>query len=212
MGDSPASVYRASGRVIINPAFIGKLNAHQWRFILLHENAHLLLQTSDEFAVDKLARSQYLEAGHSPKNLVLALTRPLDPQNPDHVARASAQLQDALAYDLKHPHKSSNPPKPTMDYNDETENARGRNPFRRAKDKITDTVGQFKSRAKDFARDPRSEAKNIWKDANRFARHPARMFATGFQDADFATTESYNNSHYKANFDGNGLPINTLLK
>ena len=198
MGTSPASVFRATGRVLVNPSYIGKLSQDQWRFIFLHENAHLELQTSDELAVDKRARDQYLKAGLSRKQLVKALTGPLDSHNPEHVERATRQFEHAWAYDQAHPNKPKTTPKLTvMQYEDDLEHAKGR----KIVGQVRARAQKLRSQAGEFVRNPVKEARDYAREAVTFARNPKRFFATGEPDG---TTYNFNN--FKYNYGGEEAP------
>ncbi len=98
IGKSPAAVYRQTGVVILNPAFRHRLTASQWYFILLHEWAHLALQSADERAVDALAFREYAKRGYSLREAVRALTRSFPFTSHEQLDRANIQLARAKAF------------------------------------------------------------------------------------------------------------------
>lgn len=104
LDDSPAAVHRRTGVCYVNPVLIRKLGMTkpQVVFMLLHENAHLALNTSDEIAVDAYAHKQYMDLGYSLKQSVLAHTRILKFDKTEDFVRATLQLKRAQAYDHEH--------------------------------------------------------------------------------------------------------------
>jgi hypothetical protein len=100
-GHSPAAVNRRTGVMLINSSALNNMSRDQLFFIMLHEMGHLVLQTSDELAVDKWAHQQYLRTGKSLKQSVYAMTQQLNFSSPEHYERAQLQLQRALSFDQK---------------------------------------------------------------------------------------------------------------
>jgi hypothetical protein len=98
IGNSPAAVYRRSGVVVLNPSYKGRLTPQEWCFILLHEMGHIVLQTSNEKAVDEWAFAQYASRGHSLKASVNALLKSFSFTNPEQIERANLQYQRALHF------------------------------------------------------------------------------------------------------------------
>lgn len=64
------------------------------RFILFHEEGHLVLQTKNELEADRYAFEKYVGEGHSLKAGVKALTRVLS-DSPNHLIRSKAILHHA---------------------------------------------------------------------------------------------------------------------
>lgn len=104
LDDSPAAVHRKTGVCYINPALIRRLGMTKAMlvFMLLHENAHLVLNTDDELAVDAYAHKQYMDLGYSLKQSVYAHTKVLSFDKTEDFVRARLQLERALAYDHEH--------------------------------------------------------------------------------------------------------------
>ncbi|HMV91533.1 MAG TPA: hypothetical protein PJ995_21570 [Cyclobacteriaceae bacterium] len=104
LDDSPAAVHRKTGVCYINPALIRRLGMTKAMlvFMLLHENAHLVLNTDDELAVDAYAHRQYMDLGYSLKQSVYAHTKVLSFDKTEDFVRARLQLERALAYDHEH--------------------------------------------------------------------------------------------------------------
>jgi hypothetical protein len=67
------------------------------RFILFHEEGHLVLQTKNELEADRYAFQKYVGEGHSLKAGVKALTRVLG-DSPNHIIRSQAILNHAKNY------------------------------------------------------------------------------------------------------------------
>lgn len=99
--DTPARVSRDTGVMQINPDVWNRLNPDAQRFITLHEEGHLALQTSNEFAVDEYAFKRYVQEGRSLKGAVHSLTDVLSGKNWEHADRAHAILRLAMAYDRR---------------------------------------------------------------------------------------------------------------
>lgn len=96
---SPARVNRKTGEMYINLSRWRHIPAPHRVFILLHEFSHVLLNTSDELAVDQLAFAMYAKLGYSLKEGVRALTTVLSGRKPDHIERAARQLERAKLFD-----------------------------------------------------------------------------------------------------------------
>jgi hypothetical protein len=99
IGSSPARVNRKTRDLQLNADKWDNLPETHQAFILLHELAHCLLDTSDEFLVDQLAFKMYAEAGYSLKAGVQAVTSLLSDSNESHRLRAYLQLERAKIYD-----------------------------------------------------------------------------------------------------------------
>lgn len=101
LGGSIAGVDRETGEMFLNRPMIEamQLSKDAIFFIMLHENAHLELQTDNEEAVDAHAHAEYLRRGYSLKESVFALTRILSFSKPEDIRRANAQLIRAQHYD-----------------------------------------------------------------------------------------------------------------
>lgn len=97
--DTPARCNRMTGEIIINRRKFKNIPPAHRLFILLHEYAHIELNSSDEFQVDKRAQELFLQMGYPLTESVLALSRVLNPHNPSHVARTKAILASAQKID-----------------------------------------------------------------------------------------------------------------
>ena len=95
----PASVNRHTGVCYINKKIWDKADKETRLFILLHENAHIALQTTNEFEADKKAFEDYSSMGYSLKKAVKSLTSLLRNENKEHRQRALALLLHASRYD-----------------------------------------------------------------------------------------------------------------
>lgn len=105
-GDNPATVNRRTGEMYISAKIWRTMTPDQRLFMLLHEQGHVVLQTTNEFKADRYAFEQYIRTGRSLKQLVSALTHFLDSTNPEHIQRAQALLTMAINHD-KHFKKTS---------------------------------------------------------------------------------------------------------
>jgi hypothetical protein len=102
LGRTPASVNRRTGEMFISGRHFSQMSKEHRLFVMLHEMAHVELQTTDEEAADNWAFKKYADLGYSLKAVVKALTGVLDESNPEHYRRMVLQLQRAKAYDLLH--------------------------------------------------------------------------------------------------------------
>jgi hypothetical protein len=101
--NTPASVDRNTGVLYINLKIWNKIKVWEHRFfILLHEYAHVALNTSDELAVDEYAFKLYAQRGLSLTKSVTALADLLNANNKDHCWRTYKQLERAKEFDYKH--------------------------------------------------------------------------------------------------------------
>lgn len=65
-------------------------------FTMLHEIAHAVLNTGNEFACDAWAFKQYIKAGHRLDTAVFAISNQLDPtNNAEHAERTRRQFYRA---------------------------------------------------------------------------------------------------------------------
>jgi hypothetical protein len=101
LGGSVAGVNRETGVMYINKPLVDsmQLSKEVLLFIMLHEMGHMVLQTSDEVAVDEWAHKEYLKRGYSLKQSVYALTQILRFSKDEDYIRANLQLQRAKQYD-----------------------------------------------------------------------------------------------------------------
>lgn len=99
LGGTPARVNRVTGEMQISLEHWKQLPPEHRFFIMLHELAHLVLQTRDEKAVDEWAFAEYAKRGYSLKQSVFALTKVLSFTNQEHYWRAYLQLERAREYD-----------------------------------------------------------------------------------------------------------------
>lgn len=132
IGSTPARVNRKTGELQINMDVWPKLKPEHKRFVLLHEEGHVVLDTSDELAVDAYAFKKYAAEGYSLTESVKAITRLLNSNNPEHNLRANLQLQRALEYDhfvnknnriILNNHSTMKQISPTAQYLSEFENS-----------------------------------------------------------------------------------------
>lgn len=119
---SIAAVRRSDGTMYLNMTMISSLKqegiidkeGHILTFIMLHEAGHVVLDTTDELAVDDWAFWNYVKSSgplgcfawgsrgnKSLKKSVYALTRILKFDKAEDFQRAARQLQRALKYDNK---------------------------------------------------------------------------------------------------------------
>lgn len=101
IGSTPARVNRKTGHLQINMDVFPRLKDEHKAFVLLHEEGHVVLDSSDEMAVDEYAFKKYAALGYSLTESVKALTQVLNSKSPEHTKRAYLQLQRALEYDNK---------------------------------------------------------------------------------------------------------------
>lgn len=85
---------RKTGELQINVPVWEKLSKDQQRFVELHEEGHLVLQTTNELAADRYAFDKYAKEGHSLKTAVKTLTGVLQ-NKPTHLLRSYAVLKQA---------------------------------------------------------------------------------------------------------------------
>lgn len=101
--DSPAGCDRDTKVIVVNPELFNRLTPFQKKFILLHEEGHLALNTSEEtsadaYAFDRLAGTEF----RSLKQAVGALQEILDGTSPEHKERYDALYDRALSWDAKY--------------------------------------------------------------------------------------------------------------
>ncbi|TKB96852.1 hypothetical protein [Pedobacter cryophilus] len=101
LGKTPASVNRKTGVMYISLKHTKKMPFEHILFMMLHENAHVVLQTTDEVLADEKAFKDYADLGYSLNASIKALTQVLNEKNKDHAWRMYLQLERAKAYDLK---------------------------------------------------------------------------------------------------------------
>ena len=102
LGDTPARVNRKTGVMYLSMSHMLPLPKEIRLIIMLHEMAHVELQTTDEEACDAWAFKKYADMGYSLTAAVKATTRVLNDQNPEHLRRMQLQLQRAIEYDREH--------------------------------------------------------------------------------------------------------------
>ncbi|MCO5232853.1 MAG: hypothetical protein LC105_05425 [Chitinophagales bacterium] len=98
-GDNPATVNRRTGEMYVSAKIWKQMTPDQRLFMMLHEEGHVILQTTNEFEADRYAFEQYIRTGRSLKHLVSALTHFLDSTNPEHIQRAQSLLAMAIKHD-----------------------------------------------------------------------------------------------------------------
>jgi hypothetical protein len=101
IGTTPARVNRVTGALYINTEVFNKLPVEHQTFVLLHEEGHVVLNSTDEYAVDSYAFDKYVQLGYSLKQAVMALTSVLNNNVESHRLRADYQLQRAKQFDFE---------------------------------------------------------------------------------------------------------------
>lgn len=101
LGATPARVNRRTGEMFISLKHMRALPEEHRMFVMLHEMAHVVLQTKDEVEADAWAFKEYAKRGYSLKASVKALTSILNDQNPEHNWRMYLQLRRAEKYDYE---------------------------------------------------------------------------------------------------------------
>jgi len=99
LGITPARVNRRTGVMYLSVRHMKAMPKEHRLFIMLHEKAHVELQTVNEVAADEQAFKEYADLGYSLNAAVKALTRVLNDKNPEHAWRMYVQLQRAKDYD-----------------------------------------------------------------------------------------------------------------
>lgn len=102
LGNTPARVNRRTGEMILSLRHMRAMPKEHRLFVMLHEKAHVELQTTNELKADARAFKEYADLGYSLNASVKALTRVLNGDNAEHAWRMYAQLQRAKAYDYSH--------------------------------------------------------------------------------------------------------------
>ena len=98
--DSPAKSDVDNGIIYINLPVFNKLPRDTRKMVILHEEGHIVENNPyDEIQADAYAFYQYAKRGNSLKGALKALTRVLDPDNPEHAARMKAMYARARVYD-----------------------------------------------------------------------------------------------------------------
>lgn len=100
LGGTPARCLRSTGECWISLDDWKKLSYEQKVFILLHENEHIVQNTSDEIAVDREAHKKYIRMGLSLKKSVRCLTDVLSYEMPEHFTRTRNQMIRAIIHDV----------------------------------------------------------------------------------------------------------------
>lgn len=100
LGGTPAKCLRSTGEMWIALKWWRKLPFEHKVFIILHENAHIVLNSSDEKEVDAYAHAQYLRMGYSITKSIEALTKVLSYSTEEHFDRTRAQFARAVIYDV----------------------------------------------------------------------------------------------------------------
>ncbi len=100
LGTTPARVLRKSGIVFINRNIWNKLSEPAKKFILLHEEGHHVLDTSNELKADEYAFYRYAGSEkYSLKNTLKTITQTLDTSRPDHQERIQNIINHILLFD-----------------------------------------------------------------------------------------------------------------
>lgn len=96
---TPARCNRRTGDIWINKEHTKGMKPEHLFFILLHELAHIKLNSSDELEVDKWASEQYVKCGYALTSSVQSLSSILTGDCEEHVERVKAQLDRATTID-----------------------------------------------------------------------------------------------------------------
>lgn len=99
LNNTPAAVNRSTGVLYIKPSVFNSFSHAQQAFIILHERAHVELDTDNEFLADEEAFRQYVKKGFPLSQSIYALSRVLTMNSPEHLQRVIAQLQRAKQFD-----------------------------------------------------------------------------------------------------------------
>jgi hypothetical protein len=105
---TPASANRATGEIFLNINRWHKIKPSHKVFIILHEMAHIVLNTSNEYAVDQWAQEQYIAMGYPLTESVKALTQVLPGRSAEQIKRAELQMQRATQINNKNMQLVSN--------------------------------------------------------------------------------------------------------
>lgn len=100
LGGTPAKCLRSTGECWISLKDWRVLPFEHKVFILLHENYHIKLNSSNELEVDAAAHKEYMRRGYSLTESVKALTRVLSYTTPEHMERTKAQMIRSTVYDI----------------------------------------------------------------------------------------------------------------
>lgn len=95
--NSPAMVNRKTGELYINLYRWNNIAFEHRVFIILHELAHVKLNSSDEKLVDELAHKWFIEMGYSLTDSVYALTKVLHADSKINYERSLDQFKRAYA-------------------------------------------------------------------------------------------------------------------
>ena len=96
---SPARTSRSTGVVYLNLNVYPYLKREHQRFVIWHEQGHIVLNTSNELLADEFAFSQYAKAGLPLSESVFALSKVLSMESPEHNLRIYHQLERAKEFD-----------------------------------------------------------------------------------------------------------------
>lgn len=100
LGNTPASVNRETGVMYISLHHAKRMPFEHVLFMMLHEKAHVELQTTNEIEADERAFQEYAQLGYSLTESVKALTQVLNENNKEHAWRMYLALERAKKYDL----------------------------------------------------------------------------------------------------------------
>ena len=100
LGKTPARCLRSTGECWVALKWWRTLPFEHKIFILLHENAHIVLNSSDEKLVDAYAHKQYMDMGFSLTESIYALSKVLSFSSGEHTERLQNQMVRATVYDI----------------------------------------------------------------------------------------------------------------
>jgi hypothetical protein len=105
-GGTPARVEMNTGVMERNMSVFNRIPESHQMFIMLHEMAHVVLQTTNEIEADAWAFKQYADMGYPLSESVKALTRILNPNLREHNERMYLQTVRAEKYDREINHNT----------------------------------------------------------------------------------------------------------
>lgn len=100
LGRTPACCLRSTGEMWISLKHWRKMTFEAKVFVILHENAHIVLNSSNEKLVDAYAHNQYMRMGYSLTESIKALTKVLSYTTEEHNERTINQARRACLYDI----------------------------------------------------------------------------------------------------------------
>lgn len=104
MQGTPLACDRSTATIYINPPLYSKLTLFERKFWIWHEKGHIILDTSDEFRADEFAFNKMAGTEwQSLKQMLGAMEKIFDKNNPYHRDRLEHLYKLALEWDKQHP-------------------------------------------------------------------------------------------------------------